>query len=363
MKRKQYNNDFKKTIVELYRSGTSVGDLHREYDVSEVTIYNWIKALSPVEGGDGLTPKDIAEIQKENLRLQQEVDIPKKGYGHIREKVTEQEMIDFIEQEKENQPIQLMCRVLDVPKSTYYQSFKKVKSTYEIENEKILERILVIHMESKQCYGAPKIHILLNKEGFVVSLNRVQRIMKAAGIRSVITKKYRPTKSTGLVVERENILKQDFTTTDINQKWVADITYIHTSNNAWCYLASVLDLHTKKIIGYSFSKSMTVDLVLDALSNAITIQQPDEGLIFHTDLGSQYTSDAFEEAMTDAKMRHSFSRKGCPYDNACIESFHATLKKEEVYRTTYTDYESARLALFHYIESWYNRKRIHGAIQ
>lgn len=159
-------------------------------------------------------------------------------------------------------------------------------------------------MESKERYGASKIHYLLEEEGFKVSLNRLQRIMKKAGIRSVITKKYRPTKSTGLVVERENILKQDFTTTDINEKWVADITYIYTRNNAWCYLASVLDLHTKKIVGYSFSKSMTVDLVLDALSNAITIQQPNEGLIFHTDLGSQYTSDAFAEAMTDAKMRH-----------------------------------------------------------
>lgn len=256
-----------------------------------------------------------------------------------------------------------MCHVLEVPRSTYYQSFNKVKSSYEIENEKILKHIRVIHAESKQRYGAPKIHILLGKEGFLVSLNRVQRIMKKAEITSVITKKYRPTKSTGLVVERENILKQDFTTTDINQKWVADITYIHTSNNAWCYLASVLDLHTKKIVGYSFSKSMTVDLVLDALSNAITIQRPDEGLIFHTDLGSQYTSDAFETAVKEANMRHSFSRKGCPYDNAGIESFHATLKKEEVYRTTYTDYESAKLALFHYIESWYNRKRIHGSIQ
>jgi len=173
-----------------------------------------------------------------------------------------------------------------------------------------LKRIRVIHAESKQRYATIKIHVLLGEEVFVVSLNRVQRIMKKAKITSVITKKYRPTNSTGLVVERENILKQDFTTTDINQKWVADITYIHTSNNAWCYLASVLDLHTKKIVGYSFAKSMTVDLILDALSNAITIQQPDEGLIFHTDLSNQYTSNAFEEAMTDAKIRHSFSRNG-----------------------------------------------------
>lgn len=255
-----------------------------------------------------------------------------------------------------------MCRVLKMPKSTYYQSFKKDKSRYEVENEKILERIRVIHSESKGRYGAPNIHRILIKEGFSVSLKRVQRLMKKEGIRSIIIKKYRPTPSTSPVEERDNLLDQDFCTTTINEKWVGDITYIHTLRNGWCYLASVLDLHTKKIVGYSFSKTMTVDLVLKALSNAIDVQQPGEGLIFHTDLGTQYTSDAFAEAIDEAKFVHSFSRKGCPYDNACIESFHATLKKEEVYQTVYLDFETARLALFEYIEGWYNRKRIHGSI-
>ncbi len=107
---------------------------------------------------------------------------------------------------------------------------------------------------------------------------------------------------------------------------------------------------------------MTVELVLQALLNAIDVQQPGEGLVLHTDLGSQYTSEAFEEALKQTKINQSFSRKGCPYDNACIESFHAILKKEEVYTTIYSDFETARLALFQFIESWYNRKRIHGAI-
>lgn len=107
---------------------------------------------------------------------------------------------------------------------------------------------------------------------------------------------------------------------------------------------------------------MTTELVLQALANAIDVQQPGEGLILHTDLGSQYTSEDFEKVLQEAEIEQSFSRKGCPYDNACIESFHATLKKEEVYRTSYLDFETARIALFHYIESWYNRKRIHGAI-
>lgn len=247
-----------------------------------------------------------------------------------------------------------------MPRSTYYQSFHKVQSTHAIENEAILERIKIIHAESKGRYGAPKIHEILKKEGFNVSLKRVQRIMKAEGIRSIITKKYRPASSASQIEERDNLLEQDFETTTINEKWVADITYIHTLKNGWCYLASVLDLHTKKIVGYSFSKSMTTELVLQALTNAIDVQQPDEGLILHTDLGSQYTSEDFEKAVKAAKIEHSFSRKGCPYDNACIESFHATLKKEEVYQTTYIDFEAARFALFQYIESWYNRKRIHG---
>ncbi|TQR14697.1 IS3 family transposase [Psychrobacillus vulpis] len=362
MKQKRYNQEFKQTIVELHRSGTSVSDLSSEYGISEVTIYKWIKALSPIENSGGLTPAQIAEIQKENLRLQQEVEIPKKGYDHIRQKVTDQEIIDHIEKEKENFPVQVMCNVLKVPKSTYYQSFHKVKSSYAIENEVVLARIKIMHAESKGRYGAPKIHYLLTQEKVTFSLNRVQRIMKKAGIRSTIVKKYRPTSSKGQVEERENLLEQDFETTTINEKWVADITYINTLRDGWCYLASVLDLHTKKIVGYSFSKSMTTELVLQALANAIDVQEPKEGLILHTDLGSQYTSDDFEKAVKETKIKQSFSRKGCPYDNACIESFHAILKKEEVYQTSYIDFETARLALFHYIESWYNRKRIHGAI-
>jgi len=255
-----------------------------------------------------------------------------------------------------------MCEVLEVPKSTYYQSFHKVKSSYEIENEEILQRIKIIHAESKGRYGAPKIHFLLRQEGYTPSLKRVQRIMAEAGIRSTITKKYCPARSVGQVEERENILKQNFETVTINEKWVADITYIHTIRDGWCYLASVLDLHTKKVVGYSFSTSMTTELVLQALTNAIDVQRPKEGLILHTDLGSQYTSEEFQLALNEAKIDHSFSRKGCPYDNACIESFHAILKKEEVYQTVYSDYEHARLALFQFIESWYNRKRIHSAI-
>lgn len=144
-----------------------------------------------------------------------------------------------------------MCRVLKMPKSTYYQAFHKKPNSYHTANEELLEQIKILHKASKGRYGAPKIHKQLEQKGYSCSLKRVQRLM---------------------VEERENVLEQDFTTTTINEKWVADITYIHTLRNGWCYLASIMDLHTKKIVGYKFARKMTTDIVLDALENAMNTQ-------------------------------------------------------------------------------------------
>ena len=253
--------------------------------------------------------------------------------------------------------------MLSVPRSTYYHSKHQTESKWKYENKQLLERIKEVYFESKRRYGAIKIHRQLLKKGLSVSLKRVQRLMKSAGLASIIQKKYTPYKqSKELVLERDNILEQDFSTTSINQKWVSDITYIYVQKEGWCYLASVMDLHSKKIIGYHFSKQMTTDIIVQALKNAYASQRPKDKVILHTDLGSQYTSQDFKNLTSELNIVQSFSRKGCPYDNACIESFHATLKKEEVYQTTYVTFEQARIALFQYIEGWYNRKRIHGAI-
>ncbi|MCT9853055.1 IS3 family transposase, partial [Priestia megaterium] len=334
-----------------------------EYGVSEVTIYKWVKAFTPISSEEGsLTPKELADIQKENLRLKQELDIPKKGYGHIREKVTEAELNHFIDTYKEQYSVQKMCEVLTIPRSSYYHSFKKTVSNREQENQKLTKEIQRIHVKSKARYGAPKIHQTLVNNGCYLSLKRVQRLMKKARIRSITKKKYRPYPSKEKVIQLDNLLKRDFSTRTINEKWVADITYIPTLRDGWCYLASVLDLHSKKIVGYSFSRSMTSELVIEALRNAYTAQKPGKDLLLHTDLGSQYTSSEFTQHVHEYEMKQSFSQKGCPYDNACIESFHAILKKEEVYHTQYTDYSAAKLAIFQFIEGWYNRNRIHSSL-
>ena len=256
-----------------------------------------------------------------------------------------------------------MCDVLNLPRSTYYYFHHKTKSNRAIENASIEKAIIDIYNDSKKRYGAPKIHKSLLNSGISISLKRVQRMMKKLGIRSIVTKKFRPTVNNEKVVERINILKQDFTTTNINQKWAGDITYIHTQRDGWCYLAAVLDLCTKKVIGYSFSNTMDAELVVRSLENAYQNQTPKKGsVIFHLDLGSQYTSIKFTDKLKEYEMIESHSRKGCPYNNACVESFNSILKKERVNLVMYYDYESAKIDLFEFIEAWYNRKRIHSSI-
>lgn len=267
----------------------------------------------------------------------------------------------MIDDSKEEYNVSTMCKVLGIARSTYYHFKTKKPSKRSLENASLKQEIKNIYDESKGIYGAPKIHKILNKK-FKISLKRVQRLMKKLSIRSVILKKYRPHTTKVKVEDRDNILKRDFSTKGINEKWTGDITYIYTIKDGWCYLASVMDLHTRKIIGYSFGKRMTTDLVIKALENACISQKPNKGLIFHSDLGAQYTSLEFINYAKNKEIIQSFSKKGCPYDNSSIESFHATLKKEEVYRFKYFDYDTARVKLFEYIEGWYNRKRIHGSI-
>jgi len=237
-----------------------------------------------------------------------------------------------------------------------------VPSKRQQEAERLKAEIKRIWAESKACYGAPKIHHLLTNAGEKISLKRVQRYMKDMDIRSIVVKKFRYHSEKSSSDERENILNRDFSTTSINQKWCTDITYIYTIKDGWTYLASVMDLHSKKIIGYSCDTSMTAELTIKAVKNACLNVKTTEGIILHSDLGSQYTSQKFEDYLATKQMIHSFSRKGNPYDNACIESFHSVLKKEEVNHHKYYDIKAARKAVFEYIESWYNRKRIHSAI-
>ena len=259
-------------------------------------------------------------------------------------------------------PIKLMCKVLGINRSTYYKTANKVLSARAAENQKLDADIMAIYFATKRRYGAPKIHQELLNKGWNISLKRVQRRMSGLGIHSIVIKKYRHYSDNKAVTERNNILNQDFTATGINQKWCTDITYIHTQKDGWTYLASVMDLYSRKIIGWAYDTNMSAELALKAVKNACLNVSNPEGIVLQSDLGTQYTSDLFERYLASNKIRHSYSRKGCPYDNACIESFHSLIKKEEIYRRVYKDSKEAYDSIFEYIESWYNRQRSHSRL-
>lgn len=255
-----------------------------------------------------------------------------------------------------------MCRVLDLNRSSYYKDFHHKPSKTQVSNDELDCKILKAYYGSKRRYGAPKICKVLHAEGETASLKRIQRRMASLGIKSVVVKKYKPVKAEKNIEQKENILNQDFSTTSINQKWCTDITYIHTENEGWTYLASVEDLYSRKIIGWAFGKTIDAELAVRALKNAALNVRKTEGIIIQSDLGCQYTSNLFEAALAELRIRHSYSKKGYPYDNSCIESFHSVLKKEEVNLKKYKDSKAAYNAIFEYIESWYNRKRIHSSL-
>ena len=238
-----------------------------------------------------------------------------------------------------------------------------VPSNRQLEYDAFSKLVKTEFVESKGRYGVVKIQRSLHAREIVCSLKRVQQHMQKQELRSVVVKKYNHPANHGIVPnDKINTLKRNFNADHMNQKWCTDITYIHVLKEGWTYLASVMDLCSRKIIGYAYGTSMTAELAVQAVKNACLNVKNTEGILLHSDLGSQYTSQVFEGYLNKKKMLHSFSRKGNPYDNACIESFHSVLKKEEIYLHTYQDSKEANADIFEYIESRYNRKRIHSAI-
>lgn len=257
-----------------------------------------------------------------------------------------------------------MCKVINLHHSVYYYHQNHLFNSYELSNQELNTKINEIWLDSNKIYGAPKIREELKKQGYTVSLKRTQRQMNKLHIKSIITKKFKPSssKSGNNNAIYHNLLKQDFKADKPGIKLVGDITYIYTKHDGWTYLAAVIDLFDLQVIGYSYGTRMDENLVISALNKARNNRYIETNCIFHSDRGSQYTSINFETLLIESNMIHSYSKKGYPYDNASMESFNATLKKEEVNLKSYLDYDEARLAIFKFIESWYNRARIHSSL-
>ena len=258
--------------------------------------------------------------------------------------------------------IRILCKAVNLHHSVYYYHKNHKENSYKKANKELDKKIKEEHEKSKKRYGSPKITEMLKKQGIQVSQKRVARRMKAMGIKSIIVKKYNHSGNKKVDdTNKKNLLAQNFKAEKPGEKWVGDITYVYTKETGWTYLAIVMDLFDLKVIGWSYGINMTAELVISAFNKAKITREIKEWMIFHSDLGSQYTSNEFEKLLLENDVKHSYSKKGYPYDNASMESFNAILKKEEVNVNTYETFNEAKKAIFEFIESWYNNIRIHSS--
>ena len=268
----------------------------------------------------------------------------------------------FIQNHTQQYGVSQLCEFLGVSRSGYYASLKRQPSKRQQDDAALLGMIREIHRQSAHCYGSPRIHQTLVQQGESCSLGRVKRLMRQGGIYARLGKRFRKARTKREIEITANLLKQEaLKVTAINQLYYADITLIPT-NEGWLYLAAVMDAYSRRIVGYAMHDNMQTDLIIQALRMAARQRRPPKGLIHHSDRGSQFTSHAFTRELAAWGFRQSFTATGACLDNAYIESFFATLKKELVYQTTFAGRDQARNALFAYINVTYNRYRLHSSL-
>lgn len=255
-----------------------------------------------------------------------------------------------------------MCRLLQVSAGGYYTWRDRPASACQQRRETLVVEIQTIHQEFRECYGSPRIHKELRARGQDCCLNTVAKLMRQQGIAAKTKRKFRcTTDSNHDRPVADNILDRQFEPTAVNQVWVADITYIPT-REGWLYLAAVEDLYSRQIVGWSMSERISSRLVVDALEMALVRRLPAEGLLTHSDRGSQYASDHYQRLLERHTITCSMSRRGNCWDNAPMESFFASLKKELIHHEDYQTRAEARASVFEYIEVFYNRVRRHSAL-
>lgn len=268
----------------------------------------------------------------------------------------------WIEEHRDQFDVARMCRQLEVSRTGYYRWRRRPTSPRAQADSLLDAHVAAIHAQRRRRYGRPRILLELREQGLLVGHERVRKSLRRQGLRPVYRRPYRiTTDSDHAKPVAPNVLDRRFDGWKPNQAWVGDITYIDT-NQGWLYLACVMDLASRRIVGWSMSERMKADLVLQALQAACWQRKPPPGLIMHTDRGSQYASDRHRQLLKDFRMTQSMSRVGNCWDNAPMESFFKTLKVERVYQTRYATRDQARTDIVDWIEGFYNRQRRHSAI-
>lgn len=267
---------------------------------------------------------------------------------------------EFIRAEKAFFPVSVLCRVLRVSRSGFYSWHRGDRSKREISDRRLLVEIKAVFEASRRNYGSPRVYDALRKEGVRCSLARVERLMRENNITPPRKSKFKKTTDSDHPhAIAPNILGRDFTSPSPNRRWSTDITYVWTMEG-WLYLAVVMDLFSRRIVGWSMSNRLTRSLALSALEMALGRRNPDGELLHHSDRGSQYASNDYQAELRRRGIACSMSRRGNCWDNAVVESFFSTLKRELIYRRQFRTRQEASDAIFDYIEVFYNRQRSHS---
>ncbi|MDV7861892.1 IS3 family transposase [Shigella flexneri] len=362
MSGKRYPEEFKtEAVKQVVDRGYSVASVATRLDITTHSLYAWIKKYGP----DSSTNKEQSDAQAEICRLQKELkrvtderDIFKKSRGVLRKAVRLR--YAFIRDNSCCWPVRLLCRVLDVHPSGFYAWLQQPHSQRHQADLRLTGQIKQFWLESGCVYGYRKIHLDLRDSGQQCGVNRVWRLMKRVGIKAQVGYRSPRARKGEASIVSPNRLQRQFNPDAPDERWVTDITYIRT-HEGWLYLAVVVDLFSRKIIGWSMQSRMTKDIVLNALLMAVWWRNPEKQVLVHSDQGSQYTSHEWQSFLKSHGLEGSMSRRGNCHDNAVAESFFQLLKRERIKKKIYGTWEEARSDIFDYIEMFYNSKRRHGS--
>ncbi|EBW6088003.1 IS3 family transposase [Atlantibacter hermannii] len=362
MSGKRYPEEFKiEAVKQVVDRGYSVSSVATRLDITTHSLYAWIKKYGP----DSSTHKEQSDAQAEIRRLQKELkrvtderDIFKKSRGVLRKTVRLR--YAFIRDNARCWPVRLLCRVLDVHPSGFYAWLQQPHSQRHRADLRLTGQIKQFWLESGCVYGYRKIHLDLRDSGQQCGVNRVWRLMKRVGIKAQVGYRSPRARKGEASIVSPNRLQRQFNPDAPDERWVTDITYIRT-HEGWLYLAVVVDLFSRKIIGWSMQSRMTKDIVLNALLMAVWRRNPEKQVLVHSDQGSQYTSHEWQSFLKSHGLEGSMSRRGNCHDNAVAESFFQLLKRERIKKKIYGTREEARSDIFDYIEMFYNSKRRHGS--
>ncbi|TNF98446.1 MAG: IS3 family transposase [Gammaproteobacteria bacterium] len=363
-KYKRYSAEFKREALKrASEDGTTDKQVCEELGISPRQLARWrdefrLLNIDAFSGRQGERYDEIIKLKKELAQVKQERDFLKQGGGIFCQGV--EMRYQCIERHRSHYPVRMMCQALQVSRSGYYAWRTRPESQRTKTDRLLMPKIQQIHQQSKGVYGAPRIRAELKAVGHHHGRHKITRLMRLAGLRGCPQRRFKvTTQSDPSHPVAKNLIQQDFTAKRANQRWAADITYIATQQG-WLYLAIVMDLYSRRIVGWSMDRWMGRHLVIDALKMALGRRDPDNQLIHHSDRGAQYTSDDFRDELDKHGIQCSMSAKGNCYDNAVVESFFGVLKRERVNRVRYRTRDDACADIFDYIECFYNRKRRHS---